>query len=81
MSSSGQIRWSKIRGHLNRLLPGWKLRVTDHHRTIRYGGRVVQLSKGAHGRSDPEIPIREVKHLFRVFEKLDEARKTIRQLR
>ena len=47
--------------------PGWSLRVPDHHRTIRYDGRVAQLSQGAQGRSDPVMPIREGKHLFRVF--------------
>ena len=39
----------------------------------------MQPSRGAHGRSDAEIPIREGKHPFRVFGKLGPAEREIPQ--
>ena len=81
MSSSGQIRWKSLRRHLDVLLPGWTLRVSDHRRYVSFAGQVAQLPKGGHGKSNPEIEIGHVKRLFRAFDRLDEARERIPQLR
>lgn len=80
MPSGGLIRWRTLTAHFDVLLPGWELRVSDHRRYVMFGGQTARLPKGAHGRSNPEIHIFQVRHLFRVFGKLDEARKRIPQL-
>ena len=81
MSSRGQIRWSKLRPHLDVLLPGWSYSDGDHFRFVYFGGVRARLPKGAHGRRDPEIELGHIKHFFRRFGKLDEARRAIPQLR
>lgn len=81
MASSGTIRWKKLAGHLDDLLPGWRLQITPHGRRIYFGGKKVCLPKGPHGRSDPEIELGHVRNMFRHFGKLPEARKTIPQLK
>ena len=70
-----------MRAYFDVLLPGWTFSDADHYRFVYFGGVRARLPKGAHGRKDAEIELGHIKHLFRRFGKLDEAKRTIPQLR
>lgn len=62
-----QIRQDKVLLALEECAPGFAISETVHHNWIRFNSNEFPLPKGAHGRSNPEIHLFQVRKMSRTL--------------
>jgi hypothetical protein len=68
MTSSGQIKWSKIKTMLGACAPGYLFKEFEHYCRIIYNGEVYwRLPTGEHGNKNPEIERGHIQKMIRVL--------------